>query len=115
MLVLFYKDRVAKRLIVLNFCCLKLEFCPSFCPSNARIFANKAPVFRPSFYKNEPVQRIGNTAIVSDRIPRHNILRDVIFETAASADLGPTKEERHMLLALAMSPSGDGQMGRMEP
>ena len=36
----------------------KLEFCPSFLPSNARIFAKK----RPSFYINEPVWRIGNTA-----------------------------------------------------
>ena len=32
-----------------------------------------------------------------DRIARHNILRDVIFEAAASADLGPVKEERHLL------------------
>ena len=40
----------------------KFKFCPSFRPSNARIFAKKAPVFRPAFYKNEPVWRIGNTA-----------------------------------------------------
>ena len=32
-----------------------------------------------------------------DRIARHNILRNVIFEAAASADLGPVKEERHLL------------------
>ena len=41
----------------------KLECCPSFRPSNARIFAQKVSVFRPSFYKNEPVWRIGNTEI----------------------------------------------------
>ena len=40
----------------------KNEFRPSFRPSNARIFAKIAPVFRSSFYKNEPVWRIGNTA-----------------------------------------------------
>ena len=40
---------------------LKPEFCPSLRPSNARIFVQKTPVFRPSFYKNEPVWRIGNT------------------------------------------------------
>jgi len=34
---------------------------------------------------------------VDDRIAGHNLLRDVFFETAASADLGPTKEERHVL------------------
>ena len=37
-----------------------------------------------------------------DRIARHNMLRDVIFETASSADLGPIREEslqeRHLLL-----------------
>ena len=33
----------------------------------------------------------------SDRIARHNLLRDVLFETAASADLGPIKEEKYLL------------------
>ena len=28
---------------------------------------------------------------------RHNMLRDVLYETAASADLGPTREEKHLL------------------
>ena len=32
-----------------------------------------------------------------DRIARHNMLRDVIFETASSVDLGPIREERHLL------------------
>ena len=34
-----------------------------------------------------------------DQIPGelHNMLRDVIFEAAASADLGPVKEEKHLL------------------
>ena len=36
-------------------------------------------------------------AKTGDRIARHNMLRDVLFEAAASADLGPTKEERHLL------------------
>lgn len=36
-------------------------------------------------------------AKTGDRIARHNILRDVIFEAAASADLGPAKEEKHLL------------------
>ena len=31
------------------------------------------------------------------RIARQNMLRDVIFETASSADLGPMREERHLL------------------
>ena len=33
----------------------KLEFCPSFRLSYARIFAKKAPAFRSSFCKNERV------------------------------------------------------------
>ena len=33
----------------------------------------------------------------SDRIARHNLLRDVLFETVASADLGPIKEEKYLL------------------
>ena len=39
----------------------KPEFRPSLRQSNARIFVQKTPVFRPSFYKNEPVWRIGYT------------------------------------------------------
>ena len=31
------------------------------------------------------------------RIARQNMLRDVIFETASSVDLGPIREERHLL------------------
>ena len=42
-----------------------LNFARLFGPSNARIFAKKAPVFRPSFYKNEPVWRVGNTEYVN--------------------------------------------------
>ena len=48
-----------------------------------------------------PSDRMGDHSLgcakTGDRIARHNILRDVIFETAASADLGPSKEERHLL------------------
>ena len=32
-----------------------------------------------------------------DRIARHDQLRDVIFEAAASASLAPAREERHLL------------------
>ena len=42
------------------------------------------------------------------------MLRDVIFEAAASADLGPKKEESHLLPGTiakpVTSPSGDGRM-----
>ena len=48
-----------------------------------------------------PSDRMGDHALgcrnSGDRITRHNILRDVIFEAAAAADLGPKKEERHLL------------------
>ena len=47
----------------------------------------------------------------SDRIARHNMLRDVIFETAASADLGPAKEERHLLPGTSARP-GDVMIRR---
>ena len=40
----------------------------------------------------------------SDRIARHNMLRDVLFETASSADLGPSKEERHLLPGTSARP-----------
>ena len=39
-----------------------------------------------------------------DRITRHNMLRDVIFEAASSADLGPTKEEKHLLPGTSARP-----------
>ena len=39
-----------------------------------------------------------------DRIARHNMLRDVLFEAAASADLGPSKEERHLLPGTSARP-----------
>ena len=45
--------------------------------------------------------RMGDHAIAcpktGDRIARHNLIRDVIYEAAASADLGPSKEEPHLL------------------
>ena len=41
---------------------IKTSICPSFRPSNARIFVKKAPVFRSSFSKYGPVWRIGHTA-----------------------------------------------------
>ena len=48
-----------------------------------------------------PSDRMGDHSLgcgkTSDRIARHNMLRDVLFETAASADLAPSKEEKHLL------------------
>ena len=32
-----------------------------------------------------------------DRIARHDLLRDLIYETASSASLAPVKEEQHLL------------------
>ena len=46
-----------------------------------------------------------------ETIARHNMLRDVIFEAAASADLGPTKEERHPLPGTSARP-GDVMIRR---
>ena len=39
-----------------------------------------------------------------DRIARHNLLRDLIFEAASSASLAPAKEERHLLPGTAARP-----------
>ena len=33
----------------------------------------------------------------SDRIARHDLLRDLIYEAASSASLAPVKEEKHLL------------------
>ena len=59
--------------------------------------------------------RMGDHALgcvsTSDRIARHNMLRDVIYETAASADLGPAKEERHLLPGTSARP-GDVMIRR---
>ena len=50
-----------------------------------------------------PSDRMGDHSLgcakTGDRIARHNILRDVIFETAASADLGPTNQGGETLVA----------------
>ena len=50
---------------------------------------------------SQPSDRMGDHSLgcgkTGDRIARHNMLRDVLFEAASSADLGPTKEERHLL------------------
>ena len=40
----------------------------------------------------------------NDRIARHNMIRDVVFEAAASADLGPSREEPHLLPGTAARP-----------
>lgn len=48
-----------------------------------------------------PSDAMGDHALgcakTGDRIARHNMLRDVLFEAAASAALGPSKEEPHLL------------------
>ena len=58
-LVFHWKHVLTKKhvLLIFNFgiFCCKHEFCPYFRPYFARIFAKNAPVFRPYFYKNEPV------------------------------------------------------------
>ena len=50
---------------------------------------------------SSPSDRMGDHSLgcrtTSDRIARHNMIRDVLFETAASADLGPSREEKHLL------------------
>ena len=50
---------------------------------------------------SKPSDRMGDHSLgcskTGDRIARHNMLRDVIFEAAASADLGPSKEEKNLL------------------
>ena len=43
-------------------------------------------------------------ARTGDRIARHNILRDVLFEAASSAALGPIREEPHLLPGTAARP-----------
>ena len=57
---------------------------------------------------NLPSNRMGDHTLgcrtTSDRIARHNMLRDVLFEAASSADLGPSKEERHLLPGTSARP-----------
>lgn len=52
--------------------------------------------------------RMGDHALgcqkYGDRIARHNLLRDVLYEAAASADLGPSKEEPHLIPGTAARP-----------
>ena len=40
----------------------------------------------------------------SDRIARHNLLRDVLFDSAVSAALGPVREEKSLLPGRAARP-----------
>ena len=55
-----------------------------------------------------PSDKMGDHSLgcrnTGDRIARHNMLRDVIFETASSADLGPSREERHLLPGTSARP-----------
>ena len=43
-------------------------------------------------------------ARTGDRIARHNLLRDVLFDTAVSAALGPVREEKNLLPGRAARP-----------
>ena len=58
-------------------------------------------------------------AMTGDRITRHNLLRDVLFETAASAALGPVREEKNLLPGRAAhqvtSFFDTGAVARMQP
>ena len=62
-----------------------------------------------------PSDRMGDHALGcakhGDRIARHDQLRDVIFEAAASASLAPAREERHLLPGSAARP-GDVMIRR---
>ena len=64
---------------------------------------------------SKPSDRMGDHSLgchsTSDRIARHNNLRDVLFEAAASADLGPTREEKHLLPGTVARP-GDVMIRR---
>ena len=68
------------------------------------IFSSEGPC--PSC--SAPSDRMGDHALGcakhGDRIARHDHLRDVIFEAAASASLAPAREERHLLPGTAARP-----------
>ena len=73
------------------------------------ISSQSTPLMGPALIAHYPVIAWETTLLaaprqVDDRIAGHNLLRDVIFETAASAVLGPTKEERHILLGTIARP-----------
>ena len=57
---------------------------------------------------SSPSDRMGDHALGcakhGDRIARHDQLRDVLYEAAASAALAPVKEERHLLPGTAARP-----------
>ena len=72
-----------------------------------------------------PSDRMGDHALgcskYGDRIARHNLLRDVIFETAAGAALGPAREGRFLLPGTAARPAdvliprwSDGKDGALD-
>ena len=56
-----------------------------------------------------PCDRMGDHALscaqYGERIARHNVLRDMIFETAASAALAPVREGRHLLPGQGAKPA----------
>ena len=58
---------------------------------------------------HQPSDQMGDHALscaqYGDRIARHNLLRDIIFETAASAALAPSREGRHLLPGRAARPA----------
>ena len=73
----------------------------------------------------QPSDLMGDHALAcprySDRIVRHNQLRDLLFETAASAALGPVREGRFLLPGTAAKPAdiliprwSDGKDGALD-
>ena len=73
----------------------------------------------------QPSDLLGDHALAcsrySDRIARHNHLRDLLFETAASAALGPVREGRFLLPGTAAKPAdiliprwSDGKDGALD-
>ena len=56
-----------------------------------------------------PSDRMGDHALscaqYGERIARHNVIRDIIFETAASAALAPVREGRHLLPGQGAKPA----------
>ena len=74
---------------------------------------------------NAPSDRKGDHALGcakrGDRIARHDQLRDVVFEAAASACLAPVREEAHLLPGSAARPGdvlirrwSDGKDGALD-
>ena len=68
------------------------------------VFASEGPCPACSTLNDRMGDHALGCAKFGDRIARHDMLRDVIFEAAASAALAPVKEERHLLPGTAARP-----------